>query len=357
MTAVPTPAAGPGPSAQPRFVPPAVAHVDVVVPTVGRASLPELVGLLCRALPEDSDIVVVDDRAGDVPPLDVGPGDDRLWVVRSGGRGPAAARNTGWRTTRAPWVAFVDDDVDLPLHWVRDLIRDLRDAPADVAAVQGRVEVPLPADRRPTDWERNVAGLDTATWITADMAVRRTALEEVGGFDERFPRAYREDTDLALRLLDAGWRLAPGERNVRHPVREAPWWVSVTLQRGNADDVLLERLHGTRWRERIDPASLGIGPRRGAWRTYPLTTALGAAALVALAGGRRRLAVPAAAAWAVRTARFAWLRIGPGPRSAGEVAAMIATSAAIPPVACYHRVRGLARWRAARPSHARSPEP
>ena len=119
----------------------------------------------------------------------------------------------------APWVAFVDDDVDLPLDWVRGLIGDLREAPADVAAVQGRVEVPLPADRRPTDWERNVAGLDTAAWITADLAVRRAALGEVGGFDERFPRAYREDTDLALRLLDAGWRLALGERQVQHPVR------------------------------------------------------------------------------------------------------------------------------------------
>jgi Glycosyl transferase family 2 len=358
VTAVPTPvAAGPGSRARPRAVPPAVAHVDVVVPTVGRASLPDLVGLLCRALPEGSDIVVVDDRPGDGPPLDVGPGDHRLRIVRSGGRGPAAARNAGWRATRAPWVAFVDDDVDLPRGWVRGLIRDLRDAPADVAAVQGRVEVPLPADRRPTDWERNVAGLDTAAWITADLAVRRAALGEVGGFDERFPRAYREDTDLALRLLDAGWRLALGERQVQHPVRAAPWWVSVRLQRGNADDVLLERLHGPAWRERIDPAGDGGGPRRGAWRTYPLTTALGAAALVALAGGHRRLAVPAAAAWAVRTARFAWLRIGPGPRSAGEVAAMIATSAAIPPVACYHRARGVARWRTARQRPPRSPEP
>ena len=55
------------------------------------------------------------------------------------------------------------------------------------------------------------------------MAVRRTALEAIGGFDERFDRAYREDTDLALRLLDAGWDLIVGSRRVRHPVRPAPW--------------------------------------------------------------------------------------------------------------------------------------
>src|SRR4029434_11335336 len=91
-----------------------------------------------------------------------------------------------------------------------------------VGAIQGRVEVPLAAGRRPTDWERNVAGLDGATWITADMVVRRAALEDVGGFDERFPRAYREDTDLALRLLDAGWRLRLGQRRGPPPGAAAP---------------------------------------------------------------------------------------------------------------------------------------
>jgi len=40
-----------------------------------------------------------------------------------------------------------------------------------------------------------------------------------------------------------------------------------------------------------------------------------------------------------RTSRFAWHRIAPGPRSAREIAAMVTTSIAIPPTACYHRLR------------------
>ena len=72
--------------------------------------------------------------------------------------------------------------------------------------VAGRVHVPLPAGRAPTDWERQVGGLATAPgWLTADLAVRRQVLEEVGGLDERFPAAYREDTDLELRVRGAGW--------------------------------------------------------------------------------------------------------------------------------------------------------
>jgi hypothetical protein len=316
-------------------------RVDVVVPTVGRPSLTGLVWVVCHALPASGRVILVDDRVDPTPPLDPGVEDRRISVVTSGGRGPAAARNAGWRAATAPWIAFVDDDVDPPLGWVRDLCEDVRRAASDVGAVQGRIEVPLPRDRRPTDWERNVAGLDGATWITADMVVRRAALELVGGFDDRFPRAYREDTDLALRLLDAGWRLTVGERRVRHPVRPAGWWTSVRLQRGNADDVLLERLHGRGWRPRV-------GATPGAFRAYPLTTGLGVAAAAGLATGHRGLAGLAGAGWMWRTARFAWRRTAPGPRTPAEVATMIVTSAAIPPVACWHRLRGHARWRAVR---------
>ena len=38
------------------------------------------------------------------------------------------------------------------------------------------------------------------------MAYRRSVLQEVGGLDERFPRAYREDADLGLRVVRAGYR-------------------------------------------------------------------------------------------------------------------------------------------------------
>ena len=40
----------------------------------------------------------------------------------------------------------------------------------DVGAVAGRIVVPLPDGRRPTDWERSTAGLQDARWATADMA-------------------------------------------------------------------------------------------------------------------------------------------------------------------------------------------
>jgi HAD superfamily hydrolase (TIGR01662 family) len=317
---------------------------SVVVPTIGRPSLEVLIDVLTAgAGPVPEEIIVVDDRPGpdQGPPARLPPD---VRVVRSGGRGPAAARNAGWRAATADWIVFLDDDVVPAPGWRSQVAADLAGLPAEVAGSQGTVEVPLPAGRRPTDWERNTAALAGAAWITADMAYRRTALAETGGFDERFRRAYREDADLALRVGAAGHRLVKGNRLVTHPVRPAGWPASVRAQAGNADDVLMRRLHGPGWRRRA-------GERRGRFRLHLATTAAGLAALAALAGWRTRPAAArcAAAVWAGLTARFAVVRIAPGPRTPDEIIRMIVTSVVIPPVAVGHRLRGVLTYGAAGP--------
>jgi histidinol-phosphate phosphatase family protein len=316
---------------------------DVVVPTTGRASLGRLLDALDagRGLPPRA-LILVDDRPApdrdgvlDAVPAGLSA---RVEVLATRGRGPAAARNAGWRAARAPWVAFLDDDVVPPPDWRERLQADLRGLGPDVAASQGRVRVPCPDGRRPTDWERNVAGLEHARWATADMAFRRPALAAVGGFDERFPRAYREDADLALRLREAGYGLAVGAREVEHPVPPAGRLVSVRKQAGNADDALMVALHGRDWRERAEAPP-------GRLRLHALTTALAAGALVALAARRRRAAAALGAGWLGATAQFSSTRIAPGPRTPDEIATMLVTSALIPPAAAAHRAAGEIRAR------------
>lgn len=330
----------------------ATPRVAVVVPTVGRPSLGALLDALAVDVPTWLDeVLVVDDRgdAGEALQVQAPPAlASRVRVHRAGGRGPAAARNVGWRATDAPWVAFLDDDVVPPVGWWAALADDLADLPEDVAGSQGAIDVPLPVDRAPGDWERNTAGLADAAWATADMAYRRNALEAVGGFDERFPRAFREDADLALRVMDAGWRLVRGRRHVVHPVRPADRWVSVRTQAGNADDALMRRVHGRDWHERAQAP-------RGRIRRHVAVTVSGLLAASAAAAGRHRLAATAAAAWLAGTADFAVARIAPGPRTLAEVTTMALTSVAIPPVAVWHAVTGHLRHRNARPwPHARA---
>ncbi|MEW9551658.1 glycosyltransferase family 2 protein [Nonomuraea sp. NPDC050783] len=369
--------------------------ITIVIPTIGRPTLRDTLAAVGPGVP----VIVVDDRAGAEVARRTGSstvGDsggscseeigmptvlthppDHVRVVRSGGKGPAAARNAGWRAADTPWIVFLDDDVIPEPGWAEAVWKDLAGLPDDVAGSQGRIVVPLPRHRRPTDGERHTAGLTGARWVTADMAYRRAALEATGGFDERFPRAYREDADLALRMTRAGHRLVRGERVTRHPVRQDGFWASVRFQRGNADDALMRRLHGPRWR-----AAIGGGP--GRLRMHAVTTAAGlaAVALGALAAGTRGpassgptssgptssgpassgpassgpavrpgrpvawLAAVAGVAWAGLTAEFAWRRIAPGPRTPAEVWRMTVTSVVIPPVACAHRLLG--EWRVRR---------
>jgi hypothetical protein len=320
----------------------------VVIPTVGRPSLTGCLRALAAAAgPGPVRVVLVDDRRG-VPrtplPVEI-PATLRpvTSVVPGRARGPAAARNTGLRVAGpVPWIVFLDDDVVPGPTWCDDLARDLAAAGPRTGGVTARIEVPLPTDRPPTDWERNTAGLATARWITADMAYRREVLEAVGGFDERFPRAFREDADLALRVRAAGWDLAAGTRTTTHPVRPAGRWVSVRVQAGNADDVLMNRLHGRDWWRRAD-APRGRLPRHLA------VTASAAAALTCAALARPVAATACAALWLAGTAEFAWARIAPGPRTRDEIISMALTSAVVPPVATWHWLGGHLRHRRTRP--------
>jgi HAD superfamily hydrolase (TIGR01662 family) len=331
----------------------ALLRYAVVVPTLGRPTLGALLdGLASLDGPLPQEVVVVDDR---VDPS--GPVTDRsswpfpLRVVRGWGRGPAAARNLGWRLVATAWVAFLDDDVVVPAGWATALRADLALLGSHDAGSQGRIRVPLPGGRRPTDWERSTAGLEDARWATADMAYRRAALLAVDGFDERFPRAYREDADLALRVRQAGWRLSVGTREVEHPVRPTGPATSVRVQRGNADDALMRRLHGSRWRELA-------GTGRGLFRRHAVATgaavlSLGSAAVTASApdAGQPRAArvllVAGGTVYLLHVADLVRRRVAPGPRTPHELTTMLWTSALIPPLATWHRLRGWWRHRSA----------
>src|SRR6266545_812979 len=100
----------------------------VVIPTVGRPSLAVLLDALHTGHgPRPAEILVVDDRPGSAagppgPTLEVPAG---VRLLPSGGRGPAAARNIGWRAARSEWVAFLDDDVVTPADWPERLVADI----------------------------------------------------------------------------------------------------------------------------------------------------------------------------------------------------------------------------------------
>jgi GT2 family glycosyltransferase len=315
--------------------------VSVVVPTCGRPGLLErcLRALAAQRLdPARFEIVVVDDRPSAATEAVVAQWARRAapialrYLPSPGPHGPAAARNRGWRSARSDVVAFTDDDTEPDVDWLPNGLRALR---GDVDAVCGRVVMPIP--ERPTDYERDAQGLERSEFVTANCFCRRRVLQGLGGFDERFRLAWREDSDLHFRLLESGARIARAEDAiVVHPVRPAPWGVSVRQQKKVAYDALLYRKHPRLYRERIRAK-----PR---WDYHAIVGALFAAAL-GLALGSMALAATAGAVWIVLTARFCLARLRGASHAPAHVAEMIVTSIAIPPVAAFWRAVGAWRYR------------
>ncbi|HEV2763340.1 MAG TPA: glycosyltransferase, partial [Pyrinomonadaceae bacterium] len=138
--------------------------------------------------------------------------------------GPAAARNTGARRARAPFLAFTDDDCRPDPVWLKALEARLRDAPG--AAVGGRTVNALPrnlfstASQSLTEYlyEYFDAAEGRAAFFTSNnLALSSELFRAVGGFDESFPLAAGEDRELCDRWRARGHRLtyAP-DAVVRH---------------------------------------------------------------------------------------------------------------------------------------------
>jgi GT2 family glycosyltransferase len=318
-------------------------QVSVVVPTRGRTALLErcLAALTRQSLPPACyEIIVVDDSPGHESARQVAlwrtryaqAGPRILYIANAGARGPAGARNRGWRAARAPIIAFTDDDTMPSSTWLE---QGLDAFGAEVDALCGRIEMPLPAT--PTDYQRSAGRLEEAEFVTANCFCRKTVLEALGGFDERFTAPWREDSDLHFRLLDMGARVVRAPRAlVVHPVRPAPWGVSLREASKIVFDALLYKKHPRLYRERIQAA-----PR---WDYY-LTVAALLASLAGLLADSPALAVAAGLLWLVLTARFCARRLAGTVKSASHVAEMVVTSALIPPLAVFWRLAGAIRYR------------
>lgn len=246
--------------------------------------------------------------------------------------GPAAARNAGWHAARGEIIAFTDDDCVPEKRW---LAAGLAALVAGVAGVAGHLVMPL--EGIPTDYEYNAAQLGKNDFVTANCFYRRAALLEVGGFDEHFTAAWREDSDLVYTLLARGAKFTTApEAVVVHPVRPAQWGISIRQQRKSMFNALLYKKHPALYRQKIQATP--------PWRYYVIV----GAALVALIGaisGAWWLALTGLIFWLGLTARFCLQRLRHTSHAPRHVAEMIVTSMAIPPLAIFWRLYGAVKFR------------
>ncbi|MGD0235501.1 MAG: glycosyltransferase [Syntrophorhabdales bacterium] len=197
-------------------------HVAVVIPVHDRKDLLEacLQSLASLDFPvKECEVIICDDCSDDdlesvvtkfrqlIP---------RLKLLRQKKqRGPAAARNAGFRSSSADIFVCLDSDVICSPRFLRELVGGLEANPAWVAAEAALV--PVGGLASPL-WDAPTSS-NGARYHTAGIAYRRDALFEAGGFDETFKLPACEDVDLAAVLLKLGKIGFVKSAEVYHPRR------------------------------------------------------------------------------------------------------------------------------------------
>lgn len=167
--------------------------LDAVVPMLERPRLDE--------------IIFVDDGSTDDTASIVA--ESPVKSINSGGQGPGAARNAGWRTAKHPLVWFVDSDC-LAEPDALDLLLPAMDDPK-VGGVSGSYGIMNPESLlacliHEEIIERHRAMPSRVNFLaTFNVLYRRAALEQVNGFDERYLKG--QDAELSFRVMAAGYEL------------------------------------------------------------------------------------------------------------------------------------------------------
>ncbi|MGE0172618.1 MAG: glycosyltransferase family 2 protein [Oligoflexales bacterium] len=230
--------------------------VSVVIPTFRR---PDLLGRCLDAIAGQTlnrarfEVIVVDDEGSKLTRQLV---DSRSfqYARTEKNSGPAAARNVGWKIAQGDIIAFTDDDTVPDRDW---LISGFSAVTSEVIAVWGKVVVPVPD--RPRDYEREQARLSQAGFVTANCFCRKAALIEIGGFDEKYRLAWREDSALYFDLLKLEESKGGTGRKVVynaaaivvHPIKPVPWGDSVRSQKKAMYNALLYKKSGRLYRQHI----------------------------------------------------------------------------------------------------------
>lgn len=218
-----------------------------IVPSVSVAVLnhrrPHLLARVSRAILQldypSFELVVVGDQAS-IQDFDL-PSDIRDSIRYATVIEPniCMARNAAIRMAGGEVVAFIDDDAVPEPNWLKELVRPF--AIDEMGAVAGSVRggdglkfewsgchFDRAASEKPLSQVPGIQIADAETQIESGLflgmmgvntAYRRVALAQVGGYDEAY-RYYLDETDLALRLAEAGWSAAYAPAAEVHHMRE-----------------------------------------------------------------------------------------------------------------------------------------
>ena len=156
-----------------------------------------------------SEVIVVDDGSTDGT-AEIARANEVLCVRHERNKGLAAARNTGVRESSSDFVAALDSDCAPSPRWLETLAESMGN---DLVGVGGRLIEQNQAsivDRwravhMKQNWGESVL-VNPPFLFGSNTLFRKTALEEVGGYNEKLRTNY-EDVDISHKLLSRGSKL------------------------------------------------------------------------------------------------------------------------------------------------------
>lgn len=202
------------------MIPRQLPRVSVVICTYNRAaSLPRtLEALDYLRYPHRETVVVVGPCTDDTLQV-LQPWADRIRVVHCPEANLSMARNIGTAHAAGELIAFTDDDGLPEANWLDTLVAAFEADPG-LGGAGGYVRDHTGVAYQTRHIRCNRWGeaqffdepppQEEAGWFPSLIGVncvfRRSALQDIGGFDEEFAY-FLDETDVCLRLLEKGWRL------------------------------------------------------------------------------------------------------------------------------------------------------
>jgi glycosyltransferase involved in cell wall biosynthesis len=180
-------------------------QVSAIIPTHNRRAL--VCEAIASALAQRDvalEVIVVDDGSTDDTASALAGLGGRIRYLQQPTRGVAAARNTGARSARGEWLAFLDsDDLWRPHKLARQLayharVPRLRASQTGEIWIRNGVRVNACRHHRKPDGDIFAASVARCVVSPSAVLLRRDLFEELGGFDESLEVC--EDYDLWLRL-------------------------------------------------------------------------------------------------------------------------------------------------------------
>lgn len=209
-------------------------HISIVIPVYnGGVSFQKCLASIHKSHRQPDEIIVVADGDSDGSWQVAESFGATVFRLPSSG-GPARARNVGAKAAQGDVLFFVDADVTLHSDTLNLIEQRFAESPELTGLIGSYDDEPGASNFLSQyknlfhHYNHQISDEVVSTFWGACGAVRKSAFEAVGGFDERYKKPCIEDIELGYRLTQAGYAIRL-DKNIQ--IKHLKQWQPISLLR------------------------------------------------------------------------------------------------------------------------------